>query len=96
MNAITSICDLQPTEHRHEKRSPTIKSGKLFYGGAHPTVIDCLVLDLSDGGARVETILAADIPEALFLRAGNGAERRVYRRWGSGQQIGLEFAAEAA
>jgi hypothetical protein len=96
MNAITSICDLQPTEHRHEKRSPTIKSGKLFYGGAHPTVIDCLVLDLSDGGARVETIVVADIPQVFSIRTSDGSERQAYRRWASGQQMGLEFAAEAA
>jgi hypothetical protein len=96
MNAITSICDLQPVEQRHEKRSPTIKSGQLLYGGAHRTVIDCLVLDISDRGARVETILAADIPEAFFLRSSNGPERQAYRRWASGQQIGLEFVAAAA
>jgi hypothetical protein len=96
MNAITLICDLQPTEQRHEKRTSTIKSGQLLYGGAHRTVINCLVLDLSDSGARVETILAADIPEAFFLRSSNGPERQAYRRWASGHQIGLEFAAEAA
>jgi hypothetical protein len=97
MNAITSISDLKAAEHRLEKRTSTIKSGKLIYGGAHPVVIDCLVLDLSDSGARVETIIAADIPEVVLLRTGSGAEARTaYRRWASGQQIGLEFAAESA
>jgi hypothetical protein len=96
MNAIPSICDLQSTDQRREKRAPTIKSGQLLYGGAHRTVINCLVLDLSDGGARVETIIAADIPEAFFLRSSNGPERQAYRRWASGQQIGLELVSETA
>jgi hypothetical protein len=96
MNDIASFADLKPTDQRREKRPPTIKSGKLLYGGAHQTVIDCLVLDISDGGARVETIIAADVPEVCSLRASDGAERRAHRRWASGQQIGLEFAAEAA
>ena len=96
MNALTSVFDLQAAGQRREKRTPTIKSGKLLYGGAHQTVVDCLVLDLSDGGARVETIVAADIPELFFLRASNGPERQACRRWASGQQIGLEFVAEAA
>jgi hypothetical protein len=96
MKAIASFLDLQGIDQRREKRAPTVMCGKLTYGGAHKTVINCLIVDLSEGGARVETIVAADVPEAFILRAGDAPGRRAYRRWASGHQIGLEFVIEAA
>jgi hypothetical protein len=83
------------TNKRRQARPTTIKSGQLLYGGAHLTVVDCLVLDISETGARVETILSADIPEICFLRLNDGSQRQAYRRWASGHQIGLEFVAKA-
>ena len=92
MNAVTSKLDLLAADRRNAKRPSTLKFGKLVYGGSWGAVVDCLVLDLSDRGARVETILAIDVPEVFFLRLSDGTERRVYRRWVSGHQIGVEFA----
>lgn len=96
MNATTSKLDLRPADRRIEKRGSTLKSGKLVYGGSWGVIVDCLVLDLSDRGARVETILSIDVPEFFFLRLSDGTDRRVYRRWVSGHQIGVEFADDAA
>jgi len=92
MNAMTSKLDLRPTDRRNAKRASTLKSGKLVYGGSWGAVVDCLVLDLTDRGARVETVLTADVPEAFSLRLSDGTERRGYRRWVSGHEIGIEFA----
>lgn len=92
MNASTSKLDLHRTDRRSAKRASTLKSGKLVYGGTWGAVVDCLVLDLTDRGARVETILAVDVPDVFFLRLSDGTERRGYRRWVSGHQIGIEFA----
>jgi hypothetical protein len=54
MNVWDSKSDLLPVNRRREKRSRTLKSGKLLYGGVSLTVIDCLIIEMSDGGARVE------------------------------------------
>ena len=96
MKAIASFLDLQGIDQRREKRTPTVMCGKLTYGGAHKTVTNCLIVDLSEGGARVETSVAADVPEAFILRSGDAPGRRAYRRWTSGHQLGLEFAIEVA
>jgi hypothetical protein len=55
MSASGSSDDLSPESRRSAPRPRTIKSGKLFFGGFYKTVFDCLVLDLSETGVRIET-----------------------------------------
>ena len=86
---------LRPVDRRREKRSQTLKSGKMFYGGVNPTAIDCLIMDTSDGGARVETSVMVGVPEVLSLRTYDNIERRAHRRWALGNQIGIEFFSGA-
>jgi len=82
-------------EHRLENRPRTFKTGKLLYGDCTPIAIDCLVVDISSHGARMETSVLMSVPELLTLRLGDGSERRVRRRWATGNQIGLEFVEDA-
>ena len=96
MNALTSKFHLQAAERRTEARPRTLKGAKLVYGGFSPTVIDCLVRDLSDTGARVETDVMVMVPEIFSLRLQDGHSQRVRRCWSKGHEIGLEFLAEAA
>ncbi len=93
MNALTSIADLLAADRRQAKRSRTFKSGILVYGGFSPSVIDCLVVEMSDGGARVETSVMVQVPEILSLGLSDHTERRARRAWAIGNQIGLEFLA---
>ena len=77
---------------RSASRSRALKSAKLIYGaGFNATVIDCLLIEMSDTGARVETAIMMQIPETLSLRLGDNTERQVRRRWAQGNEIGLEF-----
>ena len=94
MNVLNSKSDLLPVNRRREKRSRTLKSGKLLYGGVSLTVIDCLIIEMSDGGARVETGVMIGVPEVLSLRTNDNIERRAHRRWAFGKQIGIEFLSD--
>jgi hypothetical protein len=96
MNAYTPSITLQCANRRHApSRSRSLKTGKLLYGGVTPVVIDCLIVDLSEAGARVETPTMTSIPVLLRLRSGDGPERHVRRCWAQGNEIGLEFLDEA-
>ena len=94
MNMLSSKLDLLPVDRRREKRSQTLKSGKMLCGGVSPTVIDCLIMEMSDGGARIETNAQIDVPEIFVLRTNDNIERRARRRWSIGDQIGIEFLSE--
>jgi hypothetical protein len=96
MNVLSSKSDLLPVDRRRAKRLRTLKSGKLLYGGFNPAVFDCLIIDMSDSGARVETSVMIGVPEVLLLRTNDNIERRAYRRWAFGNQIGVEFVSDVA
>jgi hypothetical protein len=83
--------DLPPENRRSQPRPRTIRSGKLFFGGFHKTVFDCLVLDLSETGARIETAVLIDAPETAFLQIQDDMIGPMTKRWASGNQIGFEF-----
>jgi hypothetical protein len=83
---------------RRDRRSRMFKTGWLIYGGFSPTVVDCLIIEMSEGGARVETGVMLQVPEILRLRMNdeNKTEHRLRRAWARGHEIGLEFLSEAA
>ena len=91
MNALVSKLTLSRDSRRKERRGSAIKSAKIVYGGPWAGIIDCLIMDLSSKGARLETILVIDVPEFFVLKFSDGTERRVHKRWSSGHQIGVEF-----
>lgn len=83
---------------RRARRSRMFKTGWLIFGGFSPTVVDCLIIEMSEGGARVETGVMIQVPEFLRLRMNDetNTERRVRRAWARGNEVGLEFLSEAA
>jgi hypothetical protein len=91
MNASVSKSDLSREERRRGKRGRTFKSAKLVFGGFSPTVIDCLVIEMSDVGVRVETSVMVQVPEILSLQLSDNTARQVRRVWATGNEIGLEF-----
>ncbi len=78
-------------ERRNEHRNRAIKSGKLLYGSFSPTVIDCIIHDLSATGACVETEVMVEVPETLILRFADNTQRKVRRCWARGNLVGVEF-----
>ena len=82
---------MSPGDRRNAKRLRALKSAKLIYGVFGSTIIDCLLIEMSDTGARVETAVMTQVPEVLSLRLSDNTERQVRQRWASGNEIGLEF-----
>ena len=54
-------------------------------------LFDCVLLDLTTGGARVETILPLNLPVRFGLRFSDGRQFVCERRWRVGQRMGLMF-----
>ncbi|MDQ2763643.1 MAG: hypothetical protein M3Y22_09235 [Pseudomonadota bacterium] len=76
--------------NRRSKRSRVLKSAKIIFGISGST-IDCLVLDETEGGLRVETDVVIQIPENVTIQYRSGAIVPARRRWARGTEIGLEF-----
>ncbi len=68
-------------------------AGRLYYGAFSMTVINCLVLDRSTLGARVETPIMMQVPDLFKIQIGDEDIRYARRCWSRGNAIGLEFIA---
>ncbi len=81
---------LHSAEDRKAPRPRTYVGGKLVYGDYFS--VDCVVRDITDGGARVQISCDQPVPDQLFLvdlRSGIAYEARV--AWRRYPQIGLAF-----
>jgi hypothetical protein len=78
-------------ERRKLPRSAVLRRAQLMFAN---TLYDCLVLDSSEGGARVQTASPVALPGRLVLRLGDGQAITAKRAWSRGTDAGLEFAEE--
>ncbi|MFC7739160.1 PilZ domain-containing protein [Roseomonas sp. GCM10028921] len=53
--------------------------------------IDCVVVDLSEGGAQVDLAASISLPELVTLRTRSGGAYPARCRWTRGTRTGLEF-----
>jgi hypothetical protein len=67
-------------------RQTVFKSAKIVFG---QSVIDCLVLDISETGVRVRTA-------AIMLEFSGGAVFSAVRRWARGLELGLLLEGSAS
>ena len=78
--------------HRlHERESVSIK-GKLVCVADKSYTLDCMIVDLSQGGARVELREEGEIPDEVLLFEMD--KQNIYEclvRWRKGRQAGLHF-----
>jgi hypothetical protein len=91
MDEMAAQFDSNSQERRKKYRTRAIKSGKLIYGGFSPTVVDCAIQNLSEGGACVETKVMIEVPEIFVLRFADNTQHQVRRCWARGNLIGVEF-----
>jgi hypothetical protein len=76
-------------ERRIEPRSLTLKTGKIV-GAADARDIDCAILDLSDGGARILVSDPTEVPQKFLLKVDRTRVTYVCERiWTRGNRIGL-------
>jgi hypothetical protein len=57
--------------------------------------LDCVLLDLSPGGAQVYLLAPADLSDRMVLVLPGGESRLMRRRWQQGSHIGLEATGDA-
>ena len=74
-------------------REAVLKSAQIIFDHS---VIDCLVLDVSEAGAKVRTAAVVLIPERVTLRFRGGTIFPAVRRWTRGMEIGFSFEATAS
>jgi hypothetical protein len=77
-------------ERRKLTRSRVFKSAKIILGTA--SVIDCVVRNITDGGARIEIPNAVTLPEAVDITLDGGRTFRPCRlMWRTLNETGVQF-----
>jgi hypothetical protein len=80
-------------EARREPRPRTLLSGKLVFG-PHDHTADCTIRNLSGGGAKIQTSLAATLPREFWLIVvKQGVAYRASIAWRRDETLGLHFEA---
>ena len=83
------------TDRRRFPRAHVLRRGKIVFRHGH-SAIDCVVLDLSTGGARVRIGAWLGMPDRFELRIENGPVRAAEVRFRGADLAGLEFVDMAA
>jgi hypothetical protein len=78
---------------RAATREGVLRSGKIVIGSS---VVDCIVLDVSEKGARVRLGAMMILPETVMLCLRGGVAFNAVTRWARGQEAGLEFVGAPA
>lgn len=78
-------------EQRKVSRRRTLLSGKIVFN-QHASVITCVIRNLSDSGACIETPSPAGIPDTFELSIEPGGRRENCQvAWRSEKRIGVRF-----
>ncbi len=78
---------------RAYKRESVLKGAQIMFGAS---VVDCVVVNISGGGARVRTGSVVPVPEHVVLRMNGGVMQPAQRRWTMGTLIGFQFTTAPA
>ena len=77
---------------RRVTRQAVLKTAKVF---CQDTVYDCLLVDISEAGARIRLATATPLPDRFTVRFAGGAAFECERRWARGPEVGLAFIGTA-
>jgi DNA-binding response OmpR family regulator len=80
--------DEESRRQQHRKR--TLKSGQIVYNNAN-CIADCLILNLSDGGAALQAADVFDVPSTFVLKVHHGETYRCEVCWQLGKKLGVRF-----
>ena len=83
------------SDRRQFPRSHVLRRGKIVFRRGH-SAIDCVVLDLSAGGARVRIGAWLGMPDRFELRIENGLCREAEVRFRGADLAGLRFLDQVA
>ena len=80
-------------ERRSNKRRGVIKRANIIF---NDSIVDCLLVDVSDTGARVRLASVVPIPAQVTLRFTEGAMFLASLRWTRGHEVGFLFEGPAS
>jgi DNA-binding response OmpR family regulator len=75
---------------RNHPRIRTLKGGQIVYNNANCTA-DCLILNISDGGASLQATDAIDLPTQVTLKIKQGKSYNCEVCWQHGKKLGVRF-----
>jgi DNA-binding response OmpR family regulator len=75
---------------RQHPRVRTLKRGQIIYRQSSCT-LDCLVLNISDGGAALQPADFVELPETFLLKLEHGPTHRCEVCWRHGNKMGVRF-----
>ena len=78
-------------ERRKEVRNRVLGSAKLIFGGYSKSIFDCVIVDRSQNGVRVQLGSTHILPNELTIEFSNGTRRLARLVWASCAEVGLEF-----
>ncbi|WP_421695203.1 PilZ domain-containing protein [Aestuariivirga sp.] len=90
---MTAVPTLDP-DRRAFPRRRVLKRGKIVFNSSK-SVIDCMIRDLSQGGARLACSQTANLPETFSLVSVSERELREVRiAWRQIGEVGVQFVSE--
>jgi hypothetical protein len=89
----TSIDNRAADDKRFALRQTVFKSAKIVFG---QSVIDCLVVNVSEAGVRLRIAMIMPIPERVTLEFSGGAVFSAVRRWARGLELGFSLEGSAS
>lgn len=85
--AVTPYCGMpEPDQNRQADRQGVLKRAKLIFQGS---VVDCLVLNVSESGFRVQLSAVVPMPERIAVQFSGGATFSAVQRWARGTEVGF-------
>ncbi len=75
---------------RDHTRVRTLKGGQIIYNNAS-CIADCLILNMSDGGASLQASDAIDLPNHFTLKDNQDQSYDCEVRWQHGRKLGVRF-----
>lgn len=82
------------SEQRNEQRHRILKPGLIVFNDGRST-IECMVRNLSEGGAQLKVESLIGIPDAFVLKLRNGGSARATVAWKKANTIGIHFVDPA-
>lgn len=77
-------------DKRRHPRAHVLKRARIVFSRGHST-LDCILLDLSPGGARIRVDEWLALPERFELRIENGPRREAEVRYRAMETTGIRF-----
>jgi hypothetical protein len=85
----------EPGEYeRGAPRRRVLKAAQLVYDGGR-TVVECMIRDISDTGAKIDTEVALALPGTFAIVLPDGVKRPASIVWKKANLLGIHFADAA-